>query len=229
MRNIDVESILSRMGRTRAILCDVDGTLVDSNEFHIIAWDEAFRTLGYSIPRHLLRQQIGKGGDKLVSFLIPKSHEAEQAAIRGMHGDIFQSRFLNLVRPFPYAAEFVRSLNAQGKKVLLVSSSPQKEVEHYAEQLSITSALNATVSIDDVKESKPAPDLFRIAIEKAQIDADEALAIGDTPFDIAAAACCGVATIVVRTGGFSDQALEAADPYQVEDDIGALYRISQLT
>jgi membrane protein len=219
-----VNDTRSRLETAKSIFCDIDGTLVDSNEFHIVAWDEAFRSNGFSISRHVLRQQIGKGADKLIPTLAPDSSESLRKTIREAHGKIFQSRFLNLVRPFPYASEFIRSLHTKAKKVLLVSSSPLKEVEYYADRLGVTRILADKVGIDDVGQSKPAPDLFETALTRAQVDPRDAIAVGDTPYDVSAAANCGIAAIAVRTGGFSERALEAASPFSIEPDIGTLYR-----
>src|ERR1700760_3167780 len=106
-----------------AVFFDIDGTLVDSNEFHVVAWDEAFRENGRPVARHLLRMQIGKGSDVLIPSLFPGIRDEEQGILSDAHSKIFKDRFLQLVRPFPHAGAFARALHERGKKVLLVSSS----------------------------------------------------------------------------------------------------------
>src|ERR1700710_817185 len=207
----------------KAVFFDIDGTLVDSNEFHVVAWDEAFRRSHRSVARYLLREQIGKGADLLIPSLFPELSDAEQKTLSDAHGEIFKSRFLQQVRPFPSAGELVHALHGAGKKILLVSSSDKKEVEHYARLLAIEDALDGVVSFDDVARTKPAGDLFAVALRKAKEEAGEVIAVGDTPYDVEAAAKCGVRTIAVRSGGFTDQQLRAAGPLTIAMDVGALF------
>jgi membrane protein len=207
----------------KAVLFDIDGTLVDSNEFHVLAWDEAFRSNNRSVPRHLLRQQIGKGADNLIPSLFTDMTEAEQKELSNAHGEIFKSRYLEQVRAFPFAGALVHALHAEAKKVLLASSSGKKEVEHYARLLGIESALTGTVSFDDVDRTKPAGDLFAVALRRAGVAAQDAVAVGDTPYDVEAASKCGIRTIAVRSGGFTDQELEGMGPLALVMDVGALF------
>jgi len=213
----------ARFRKSEGILFDIDGTLVDSNEFHVIAWDEAFRENSYSISRYLLRKQIGKGSDKLIPFFLPESSDEERRVISDAHNEIFRSRFLKLVRPFPFATDLIRFLHSKNKKVLLVSSSPSKEIEHYVDLLGVSKELHDTVGFDDVSQSKPAPDLFDVALQKAEVSSEAALAVGDTPYDVAAAAKCGVQTIALLSGGFSNKELETAGPFGIQMDVGSIY------
>ena len=206
----------------KAIFFDIDGTLVDSNEFHVLAWDEAFRQNGHSIPRALLRKQIGKGADVLIPALLPEASKAHQLEISDAHSRIFKSRYLSQVKPFPGAADLVRALHANGRSVLLVSSSDEKEVEHYAKLLDIESSLDGTVRFDDVERTKPAGDLFHVALRKSGVDAEGAVAVGDTPYDIEAASKCGIQTVALRSGGFADEELSAIASLGLFTDIGTL-------
>ena len=210
-------------GACKAVFFDIDGTLVDSNEFHVVAWDEAFRKFRRSVPRHLLREQIGKGADLLVPSLFPGIAKAEQKTLSDAHSEIFKSRFLRQVQPFPAASELIHALHGAGKKVLLVSSSDKNEVEHYACLLAIEDVLSGTVSFYDVARTKPAGDLFAVALRKAKVETTDAIAVGDTPYDVEAAAKCDVRTIAVRSGGFTDQQLRAAGPLTIAMDVGALF------
>lgn len=208
-------------GRIQAVLFDLDGTLVDSNDYHVEAWDEAFRDADHPIDRAVIRGQIGKGGDLLVPALMPHAPEAVQQAIAKAHGEIFHTRYLDRVRPFPGASALVRRVHDAGQRVVLASSAERRELKHYARLLGIADILDAQTSIDDVATSKPAGDIFAAAIAKlGAIPPAAVLAIGDTPYDVEAAAKAGAATVAVRSGGFSDDALAGA--VAIYDGVAAL-------
>ncbi len=199
----------------KAIFFDIDGTLVDSNDFHLMAWQEAFRDHGHFIERDRIRAQIGKGADQLIPALLPDADRATEKAIGHRHGEIFQTRYLKEVKPFPCAAALIDLLSTKGKRVLLASSAGKAEVEHYVELLGVGHALTGTVSKDDVKNSKPAGDIFAAALASVfPILASETLAIGDTPYDIESALKSDIKTIALRSGGVSEETLA---------DAGALY------
>jgi membrane protein len=199
----------------KAIFFDIDGTLVDSNDFHLMAWQEAFRDHGHFIERDRIRAQIGKGADQLIPALLPDADRATEKAIGHRHGEIFQTRYLKEVKPFPCAAALIDLLSTEGKRVLLASSAGKAEVEHYVELLGVGHALTGTVSKDDVKNSKPAGDIFAAALASVfPILASETLAVGDTPYDVASALKSDIKTIALRSGGVSEETLA---------DAGALY------
>ncbi|MBV9331568.1 MAG: HAD family hydrolase [Alphaproteobacteria bacterium] len=207
----------------RAAFFDIDGTLVDSNEFHVAAWAEAISSAGLTVARRDIRTQIGKGADLLLPALVPHIDSKERKALAEAHGNIFHERFLKLVKPFPGASELIARLHRVGVQIVVASSSAKTEVEHYVGLLDIERRLAGTISFDDVDASKPEPDLFAAALRKVKpIAADQSVAIGDTPYDIAAAAKCGVRTIALRSGGFSDAELEAEKPLSLYTDIRAL-------
>lgn len=206
----------------RAVLFDIDGTLVDSNEMHVSAWDQAFREVGHVVPAEAIRGQIGKGGDLLVPALIRSASADEVAALSERHGAIFKTMYLDRVRPFPGAAALLRRVHRSGRKVVLASSAKQAEVEHYLDLMGVREMVDATTSIDDVETSKPARDIFAAALGKAGVRAAQAIVVGDTPYDIDAAARCGVRTVAVRSGGFDERALAGA--VRRYDDAAALLR-----
>jgi membrane protein len=206
----------------RAVLFDLDGTLVDSNEFHVVAWARAFAQHGLSVPREVLRAQIGKGADVLVPDLFPDLDADERDAMARAHGEIFTSDFIALVEPFPGASALINRLHDCGIRIVLASSSAQDEVDRYAGLLQITELVSATVSLDDVRKSKPAPDIFALALEKVGVPADTALVVGDTPYDARAAAKCRVPALLLRSGGFSDAALLRESPRAIFTDIADL-------
>jgi HAD superfamily hydrolase (TIGR01549 family) len=195
----------------QAVLLDIDGTLVDSNGFHVRAWEEAFHRCNRLIAGHTIHQQIGKGADQLVPALVPDADAEERAAISQAHDEIFRSRYLSEVQPFTDASELVARLGDGGIKVVLASSAKRAEVDHYIELLGIDHLLEGSTSADDVLKSKPAGDVFRTALDKlGSVTADRTLVIGDTPYDAIAAAKCGIATLGVLSGGFSEPLLRSA-------------------
>jgi len=195
----------------KAVFFDIDGTLVDSNDFHIAAWDQAFRDAGVNIQRDAIHAQIGKGADMLLPTLLPAVSETERDHIAKGHDDLFRSRYLAQVKPFPGARDLVKYLHDAGTKVLLASSSNQSEVDHYIKLLAVGDFLSGTATADDVKRSKPAPDIFACALAKVTpFHPNECLAVGDTPYDVVAAAKCQVDTVAVCSGGFSEKDLKNA-------------------
>ena len=204
----------------KAVLFDIDGTLVDSNDLHVAAWDAAFREGGFAVDREAIRGQIGKGGDLLVPTLLPDIAKAVQEKLARRHGEIFQREHLATVRPFPDAHALLARVHDAGQQVVLASSAEQKELDHYIELLDARALVDATTSIDDVATSKPAPDIFAKALKKTGLKADEAMVVGDTPYDIEAARRCGIAAVAVRSGGFSEESLAGAVARY--DDVAAL-------
>ena len=216
----------------QAILFDIDGTLVDSNEAHVDAWCEAFAQNGYSFDRQAIHDQIGKGGDNLVPSLIPDAPEEVQDRIDRAHGEIFKRQYLPRVRPFAGAREILRHAADAGQKVVLASSASREELDHWVDLLEAEDLLTATTSKDDVEHSKPCPDIFAKALERSGCtDPAAAVVIGDTPYDLYAARQLGVDAIAVRSGGFAEESLTGCGPVAVYDDVAALlagYRDSPL-
>ena len=206
--------------RVRAVLFDLDGTLVDSNDFHVDAWERAFREAGHAIDRDRIAGQIGKGGDLLVPALLPDAPAAQQERLGTRHGEIFKARYLDLVRPFPGAAALLRRVSDSGRKVVLASSASGEELDHYMGLLGARDLVSATTSSDDVSTTKPAGDIFAAALAKAGVTPRHAIVVGDTPYDIAAAEQCAVPTVAVRSGGFDAAALKGAVARY--DDVAAL-------
>ena len=195
----------------RCVLLDIDGTLVDSNEFHVKAWDHAFQRFGHAVTQTAIREQIGKGADQLIPALLSDVPAAEIETIAQTHDEIFRERYLDQVCAFDKASELVACLHRRGLKVVLASSAKRVEVDHYIKLLNIDKLLKASTSADDVERSKPAGDLFAAALEKVDSATPaQALAIGDTPYDVIAAAKCGIATLAVLSGGFAEAVLRSA-------------------
>lgn len=212
----------------RAVFFDIDGTLVDSNEDHVNAWALAFREAGRPQELASIREQIGKGGDLLVPALAPDWDDRTRAAVAEAHGAFFKDLYLEHVRPFPGAAELVRRVHEDGRLVFLVSSAQSAELDHYVDLLGLKGFIDGAVSSDDVETSKPAPDLFEAALDQSRLAAAEVIAVGDTPYDVAAAAKSGIATIGLTSGPFNSKKLREAGAVAVFADVADLLaRIDQ--
>lgn len=207
----------------KAVLFDLDGTLVDSNDFHVTAWQEAFAGYGFDISRETIHGQIGKGADMLLPALLPDADAETREALAAAHGEIFKDRFLPRVEPFPAGRELLQHTRDSGRLVVLASSASQAELEHYLDLLDARGIVTASTSGDDVDHTKPAPDIFAAALAKLPgIGAHEAIVIGDTPYDVEAAAGCGMAAIALRSGGFADDRLMQAGAQVIYDDVAAV-------
>ncbi len=207
----------------RAVFFDIDGTLVDSNDLHVAAWDEAFREVGHVLKRPAIRGQIGKGGDLLVPTLLPDASDEAIEALSDRQGEIFKAKYLAGVKPFTDADRLLRHVQKLGQKVVLASSADAKEVAHYVSLMKLGRVVSATTSIDDVETSKPAGDIFHAALDKVRpLSADQVIVVGDTPYDIEAAAKCGIRAIALRSGGFDDAVLMSAGAIALYDDAADL-------
>jgi phosphoglycolate phosphatase-like HAD superfamily hydrolase len=208
-----------------AIFFDIDGTLVDSNDGHILAWQEAFAEIDVRFERDKIHEQIGKGADMLIPTLLPDTSESDRKFLTDAQGAAFKSRFLDTVKPFADAHTLLARAVDEGQTVVLASSASQSQLDHYLDLLDARGLVTATTSADDVGNTKPAPDIFAVALEKvAPLDARDVVVVGDTPYDIEAAAKCGIAAIGLRSGGFADEALVDAGAIALYDDAAALLR-----
>ncbi len=207
----------------KAVLFHIDGTLVDSNDFHVKAWGEAFASVGRTFDDQVLHDQIGKGTDMLVPTLMPGASEDEQEKLGDAHGDAFKGRYLDRVKPFAGARDLLLRVHEAGKTVVLASSASQGELDHYLDLLDARDIVAETTTADDVENTKPAPDIFATALKKvAPLAAAEVVVIGDTPYDMEAAGKCGIAAIGLRSGKFSDESLRTAGAIALYNDVAGL-------
>lgn len=166
----------------KAVLFDIDGTLVDSNDQHIAVWDEVFRADGHAFDRQTIHDQIGKGADMLIPALLPDADDETRERLADAHGALFKARHLHEVRPFPEATALLDKVHTMGRAVVLPSSASKAELDHYQDLLDASDLVHATTSADDVANTKPAPDIFATALAKvAPLSPDEVIAVGDTP------------------------------------------------
>jgi HAD superfamily hydrolase (TIGR01509 family) len=203
----------------KAILFDVDGTLIDSNDLHAAAWRDTFLHFGADLPHEVIRGQIGKGGDNLLPALLPAELvEAKQEEMENFRSELFERDYLPRVVPLPGVRELFERLAADGKKIVLASSATAEEVRFHVGVIGAEDLVQDTTSADEVESSKPDPDIFAAALAKvAPVTPDEAVVVGDTPYDVEAACKAGLRTIAFRSGGFPDEVLLAAGAAELWD------------
>jgi HAD superfamily hydrolase (TIGR01549 family) len=198
-------------------ILDIDGTLVDTNYHHAIAWYRAFRQHGHVVPIWRIHRHIGMGGDKLIAALLGDKVEDEQGDdIRAAEKPLYMAT-IEEVEPLEGARELIVDLKDRGHEVVLASSAKEDEVEHYLDLLDARDLADEWTHSGDVEETKPAPDLVEVALKKAK--GDEAVMVGDTPWDVEAAAKAEIATIAVLTGGFAEAELTDAGAKSVYESI----------
>ena len=195
----------------RAAIFDIDGTLVDSVDLHARAWYEALVKFGHQVTFEQARSQIGKGGDQLIPVFLSEAEQKDHGEeMEEWRGKLFKSEYLPLVRPFSAVPELLRRVCDAGLKVAVASSAKTSELEVYLDIAGIKDLLDVATSSEDAEQSKPAPDIFQVALKKLGITASEAVAIGDTPYDAEAARQAGIPTIGMLCGGFTETDLRKA-------------------
>jgi len=194
------------------ILFDVDGTLVDSVDQHARAWQEAFDHFGKHVAFDAVRAQIGKGGDQIIPhFLSPREVAAIGDKLDKFRAEIFKRNYLSGVRPLPRVHDLLERLNGDGVKCVLASSAKEAELKHYIEICKIGDYVAAKTTAEDVDKSKPNPDIFQMAMDKAgKPTVDKVRVVGDSPWDITAAQASHLACISVLSGGFPEVDLKRA-------------------
>ena len=204
-----------------AALLDVDGTLIDSNYHHALAWYRAFRRYDIVLPLWRIHRAVGMGGDQLVPALVgPKVDEEQGDDIRAARDEFYTGGLMDEVAPLEGAHELIAELKDRGLRVVLASSSPEDELQRYLDLLDARELADAWTTKDDVEATKPAPDLIVAALEKAKTES--AVMVGDTPWDVEAASKAGVETVCVITGGWSKQELREAGAIAVFESVDEL-------
>ena len=215
-------------GMAKAAILDIDGTLVDTNYQHALAWYRAFRRHGELLPVWRIHRHIGMGGDQLVAALGGDEVEAEKGDdIRSAEKALYTA-LIEEVEPLHGARELIEDLKERGHAVVLASSAKEDEVEHYLDLLDARELADGWTTSADVEATKPQPDLVRSAIDKAGAE-DGAVMVGDSTFDCEAATRAGIETVAVLTGGFSEQELLDAGAVCVFHSIEDLRRLLDST
>jgi HAD superfamily hydrolase (TIGR01509 family) len=209
------------------VLLDIDGTLVDSNAAHAAAWSDAFATLGRRHPPEQIRPLIGKGGDKLLRELASLDDESREGKqIAEARAEIFATRYLPTLKPTPGAAAFVAWLLQSRLTVVVATSAKQEEVKALLTICGGQALVKDATTSDDAERSKPDPDILVAALEKSGSSSDRAIMIGDTPYDVEAAARAGLGTIAFRCGGWNDARLHGSIAIY-DDPMALLDRLDQ--
>jgi len=196
------------------ILFDVDGTLVDSNYLHVVAWWRAFREHGHGVPMAGIHRLIGMGSDKLMEALLGREvEEVSEAHSRHMKS------FAAELTAFPAAGQLLRAVKRLGGVVVLATSAKPDDVGRLQEVIGAPDAVDLVASSGDVAETKPAPDIFAVALRRAGLEARRALAVGDSVWDVESAGRCGLGCVAVLTGGSDRDRLLAAGAVEVYESV----------
>jgi HAD superfamily hydrolase (TIGR01509 family) len=198
--------------KLEAILFDIDGTLVDSNDIHAQCWLEAFSSSGKSFPYEVVRNELGKGGDLLVPDLLDAREIREIGKrVRQTRDQLFQEKYQKRIEPFPGIREAFEELHGRGVRLALASSGSDEEVEYYTGLIGVGDLLDGTTSKRDAKFSKPSPEIFCAALERVGSRPERTITVGDTPYDILASHRAELAVVAVLCGGFARELLSKAE------------------
>ncbi len=196
----------------KAVLFDVDGTLIDSNHLHASAWSDAFREFGHNVPFDAIQRQIGKGGDTLMpEFLSREDLDASGKKMEERYGAIFKERYLGQVKPFRHVPELLTHVREHGLRVALASSAKKELLERFKTIAGIEGLTDVETTSDDAEASKPNPDIFEAAIKRMRdVTTENAIVVGDTPYDAEAAIKAGLRIVGLTCGGWSEAELKQA-------------------
>jgi HAD superfamily hydrolase (TIGR01509 family) len=211
-----------------AVILDVDGTLVDSNDAHARAWVEAFAAHGVPVPFEKVRRAIGMGGDKLMPAVAGIEAESDRGkTIEERRSGIFRANYLPRLRPFPRVRELLLRMRDDGLTLVVASSAKEEDLKPLLEIAQASDLIEARTSSDDADRSKPDPDIVTAAKKQTGSDDEHTIMLGDTPYDVKASAAAGVACVAVECGGWSgDELRGAVEVYRSPDDLLTRYEES---
>jgi HAD superfamily hydrolase (TIGR01549 family) len=205
-----------------AVILDIDGTLVDTNYHHALAWYRAFRQHDVVVPVWRIHRAIGMGGDQLIAALAGDEVEREKGDdIRDAEKPLYMA-MIDEVEPFEGSKELVRDLCKEDRAVVLASSAKEDEVDHYVDLLEARERVTGWTTSADVEQTKPEPDLVEAALEKA--GTRDAAMVGDSVWDCEAAKRAGIETIAVLSGGYAEAELKGAGAREVFESVAELSR-----
>lgn len=206
-----------------AVLLDIDGTLLDTNHLHAQAWQRALAQFGIFVDYNAIFRQIGKGGDQLIPVFVPKDdRERIQEPLERWRKELFKKEYFPQVKPFPKVRELVERIYEEGLRIALASSASEEELEFYKEVAQIEDLIEESSNSDRVEQSKPHPDIFASSLERLGVPADQAIAVGDTPYDAEAAGKLAMVSIGLTSGGWSEAKLIEAGFTEVYKDAAEL-------
>jgi HAD superfamily hydrolase (TIGR01549 family) len=208
----------------KAVIFDIDGTLIDSVDLHARAWQEAFAHFGKQFDFERVRYQIGKGGDQLLPVFLSESEiEKFGDELTEYRGELFKREYLPRVVAFPRVRELFERILRDGKHIALASSAKKDELSEYKRIANIEDLIEEEASADDAEKSKPHPDIFEAALEQlGVVEPTDAIVVGDTHYDAEAARKAGVLTIGVLSGGFPEEDLREAGCIRIYKDAADL-------
>jgi len=207
----------------KAVLLDIDGTLVDTNFLHVDAWLRACADLGHPVDAWRVHRAIGMDSSKLLATLLDDDEERLGDAVKERHA-IHYAADQERMRRFAGAQELLRELADRGLQVVLATSAPQEEFDMIIAALDPGDSVAQVTTAEDVEEAKPAPDVIQVALRKAGVTADEAIMVGDAAWDAESSAAAGVRCIGVLSGGYGAAELRDAGAIAVYDDVAELLR-----
>ncbi|MGB5932030.1 MAG: HAD family phosphatase [Anaerolineae bacterium] len=209
----------------RAIIVDMDGTLIDSTRAHALSWQEALANFGKVSSLEEIVPLLGKGPGEITAALWGEEAEAGLIEeITEMRQKIFAERYRQLVEAFPKAREFLCLLKDSGRRIVLASCAHQEDVEYFIGSLGLRPCINEYVSADDVDRCKPRPDIFELALRRADVEPQEAVAIGDSVHDVLAARALGIPVIALLSSGAKEERLKAAGASEICNDVRELLK-----
>ena len=194
-----------------AVILDVDGTLVNSNDAHAQAWVDAFNEAGIDVSHDRVRRAIGIGGDKLMPHVAGiREDSRERSRISKRRGEIFREHHLPRLSAFPLVRDLVRQFTTDGYTVVVASSAQSDELSQLLKIAGVSDLISATASSSEASRSKPDPDIVQAALQRSGAPAGQAIMLGDTPYDVEAALRAGIAIVGVESGGWSAEDLHGA-------------------
>ena len=209
----------------KAVLCDIDGTLLDSNAFHAEAWQRALAEFGFPADFEAIVKQIGKGGDYLLPCFIPEDKlPGIEREIKSFRKKLFHREYIDRVVPFTDARRLLERMRQEGLRIAVATSSEKEDLEAFKTVLKIHDLIEEDATADDAEKAKPEPDIFEAALKLLELSPEEALALGDTPWDVEAAKKAGVSTVAVQSGGWRREELEEAGAVAVYVDVADILR-----
>ena len=214
----------------KAVLLDVDGTLIDSNDAHANAWVDVGKEFGYDIRFDKVRWLIGMGGDKVLPELTGLDEDSDVGArILHRRGEIFRERYLSELQPFKGTRDLLQRMSDDGLKLIVATSASEEDLQGLLKQAGIEDLIDKAANSDDAEESKPAPDIVEAALKRGKVEPAEAIMLGDTPYDIGAATRAGVPIIAFTSGGWKPEELDGAvSIYDGPADLLTGYSVSPL-
>ena len=209
----------------KAVLLDIDGTLLDSNSFHAESWVRTLQHFGYNATFEAVVKQIGMGGEYLLPNFVPADKlRSQEKEINAFRKSLFHREYIDRIVPFLDARTLLERMRSQHLRIAIATSSERDDFETFKTLLKIHDLVEEDATADDAEKPKPEPDIFQAALNFLGVEPGEALALGDTPWDVEAARKAGVSTVAVQSGGWTEQQLREAGAIAVYVDVADIVR-----